>query len=55
MRFEDREKIALWKFGYIAPAYNKTHNFQSNAFQSNAAYFKSLEGKELRNPVTNTV
>ena len=50
MRFEDREKIALWKFGYIAPAYNKTHNFQSNA-----AYFKSLEGKELRNPVTNTV
>ncbi|BBH26881.1 hypothetical protein SG0102_18150 [Intestinibaculum porci] len=50
MKYEDREKIALWKFGYIAPAYNNTHSFSSNA-----AYFKSLEGKSLRNPVTNSV
>ena len=47
MNFEDREKIALWRFGFIAPALNGTHGFSSNR-----AYFKSLEKKTIVNPVT---
>lgn len=50
MKNEDREKIALWRFGFIAPAYNDSHGCGSNA-----AYFRTLEGKDLKDPVTSQV
>lgn len=50
MKHEDRERIAIWRFGFIAPALNNMHGYPSNA-----AYFRTLEGKKLRNPVTGQV
>lgn len=47
MNYDDREKVALWRFGFIAPALNGTHGFSSKR-----AYFKSLEEKTVVNPVT---
>ncbi|MGN1233806.1 MAG: DDE-type integrase/transposase/recombinase [Candidatus Cryptobacteroides sp.] len=47
MNSEDREKIAIWKFGLIAPALNGTHDHASNR-----AYFMSIEGVSVINPVT---
>lgn len=43
----EREKVGLWRFSLIAPAFHGTHGFPSNR-----AFFRSLEDKEFEHPVT---
>lgn len=44
---EQCQKIALWRFGLIAPALNGTHSFPSNR-----AYFQNLALQKFTNPVS---
>lgn len=43
----DKEKIALWKFGIIAPVISGTHPFSTNR-----QFYRHLAEKEFENPVS---
>lgn len=47
MNDDERTKLALWRYGLIAPVITGTHTFPSNR-----AYFRHLAGREHINPVT---
>ena len=47
MTDEERTRLALWRYGLIAPVITGTHSFPSNR-----AYFRHLAGREHVNPVT---